>query len=268
MAGAFTAGSFECRLIADGWGFLPAEVVFENAPAETREAALGERLGPNGIAVPYGCLLAQDADRVVLVDAGIGGYEHPLGGSGGDLESQLGAAGVSPLDVQIVVITHTHLDHLGGLSVDGNPRFPHARHLISRTEWESLSEDDDPIAYSQLSPLQEAGLLDVVEGRVDIAGDIRVFPAPGHTPGQFAVEIGPPGGALYMADAVIDVLHVAHPDWSMAFDEDPELAVKTRHALFEQAVAERRTVAAAHIPEPGTIERDREGFRFASRGAG
>ena len=230
--------------------------------------ALGGRLEPEGIAVPYGCLLVRGGDQVVLVDAGIGGYEHPLGGRGGELDSCLAAAGVSRQDVGFVVLTHTHLDHIGGLCVDGRPRFPAARHVISRVEWDSLSEDDDPLAYEQLSPVEDAGILELIEGTVDLVAGIRLLPAPGHTPGQLAVEIGSRRGALYLADVVIDELHVEHPDWVMSFDDEPDLNVETRNALLERAADEERIVAAAHIPKPGRIGRVRDGFRLAALGSG
>jgi glyoxylase-like metal-dependent hydrolase (beta-lactamase superfamily II) len=263
MSGAFRGGSFECRLIADGRGFLPPELVFENAPAESRAAALSGRLDRAGrLAIAYGCLLARSADEVVLIDTGIGGYEHPFGGRGGELDSALEAAGVSRDDVGFVVLTHAHLDHIGGLCSEGRPRFPAARHVMSRIEWDWLSEDDDPIDREQLLPLEEKGILELVEGTVDLVADIRLIPAPGHTPGQLAVEVGRSGGALYLADVVVDELHVEHPEWVMSFDDDPDVAVETRNALLERAADEERIVAAAHLGNPGRIERVQGGLRF------
>lgn len=262
---AFTAGSLECRLIADGGGFLPADVVFANAPPTARTTELGDRLDRKGrLTVPYGCLLVRGADAIVLIDAGIGEYEHPLGGRGGELDSRLDAAGLAPEDIQFVVITHGHIDHLGGLCAKGRPRFPGARHVLSRVEWNWLAEDDNPIAREQLKPLEENGILELVDGTVDLVEGIRLLPAPGHTPGQLAVAIGGPGGALYLADVVIDELHFEHPNWMMSFDEDPAMNVETRDALFELAAVEDRVVAAAHVPSPGTIERVGAGFRFVA----
>lgn len=263
MSSAFRAGSSECRLIVDGGGFLPPEAVFENAPAQARATALGGRLDPAGrLAIAYGCLLVRGADEVVLIDTGIGGYEHPFGGRGGELDSALDAAGVSRNDVQLVILTHSHLDHIGGLCIDGSPRFPAARHVMSRLEWDWLSEDDDPIDREQLLPLEENGILELVDGTVDLVADIRLIPAPGHTPGQLAVEVGRSGGALYLADVVVDELHVEHPEWVMSFDDDPDVAVETRNALLERAADEERIVAAAHLGSPGRIERVQGGLRF------
>ena len=134
MAASFRAGAIECLLFEDGSGGLPAEVLLANVAPSEREAALADRLEPDGrVTAPYNCLLARVEEQVVLVDAGLGPYEHPLGGAGGRLEKQLRHAGVAPEDVDVVVVTHGHLDHIGGLCRDGEPRFPRARHTISRT---------------------------------------------------------------------------------------------------------------------------------------
>ena len=246
---AFTAGSFDCRLIADGSGFLPAEVVFANAPASARTTALGDRLDRDGrLTLEYGFLLVQGHDAVVR-----------------RLTRASAATSIrSREDVQVVILTHSHLDHIGGLCEQGRPRFPDARHVISQVEWDWVfeDEDDDPIAHEQPAPLEEAGILELVEGPVDLVEGIRLLPAPGHTPGQLAVEIGGPTGALYLADAVTDELHVEHRDWVMKFDADPDLAVETRNELFDWAAGENLIVAAAHLPAPGRIERDGGGFRF------
>jgi glyoxylase-like metal-dependent hydrolase (beta-lactamase superfamily II) len=91
-----------------------------------------------------------------------------------------------------------------------------------------------------------------------------VLPAPGHTPGQLAVEIDGPDGAIYLADAVVDELAIEHPDWGMAFDDDPATAAATRRALIERASAEHLLVAAAHLPGPGRIERSGGRLRFVA----
>jgi glyoxylase-like metal-dependent hydrolase (beta-lactamase superfamily II) len=260
----FTTGPFECRLISDGGGFLPVEVMFATAREDERAAALGDRLEPEGrVAVPYGCLLVRNADTVVLVDTGIGAYEHLFGGHGGELDAALGAAGLSPADVQIVVVTHGHPDHLGGLCTDGRPRFAAARYLISQDEWDWLAEGENPIAREQLGPVEEAGRLERVDGETELVPGLRLVPAPGHTPGQLAIEIGGPPGVLYLADVVADELHVEHPGWVMAFDRDPERNVRTRAALLGRAADEELVVAAAHIPQPGRIEHGDSGLRFA-----
>lgn len=262
----FRAGRCDCRLIVDGGGILPPEIALAGAPPHLREGALAARLDDEGLVpILYGCLLVRGPDATVLVDAGIGGYEHPLGGSGGALESRLDDAGLARDQIDVVIVTHGHIDHVGGLCAGDRPRFESARHVLSRVEWEWLeAKDDAPVVHDQLRPLDREDILDIVEVPTEVLPGIRLLPAPGHTPGQVAVEIDGPGGALYLADAVVDELAIEHPDWGMAFDDDPAAAVETRVTLLEHASDERRIVAAAHVPGAGRIERAADGFRFVA----
>ena len=245
------------RLLSDGEGGLPLDVMFGDA-AEQARAPAAARLGADGrLGVPYGFLLVRTPDDVVLVDTGLGPHEHPMGGTSGGLEAALAAEGVAPADVGVVVITHSHLDHIGGLCDEGRPRFAAARHVMARAEWEwceSASTD------GQLPPIERAGLLELVDAPAEPVPGVRLLPAPGHTPGHLAVELD--GGVLFLADAVIDVLHVEHPDWPMTFDEDPAQSEATRRALLGRAADEGLLVISSHVRAAGTVERAGRDFRF------
>ena len=190
----FVAGGYECELIADGHGVLPPEMAFANAPAGERDAALADRLDESGqLPIPYGCLLIRTPDGPVLIDAGIGAYEHPAGGRGGELVAQLERLGVRPAEIRVVLITHSHLDHIGGLWADGGPRFASARHMIGRTEWDwQAARDDAPASHEQLPPLEREGLIDLIDAPAEVLPGIRMIPAPGHTPATWRLRSGAP----------------------------------------------------------------------------
>lgn len=247
-----TADGIECTVLSDGRGGIPA-TLFDDVPAGELEAALGSTPQPRD--APYGCLLVRAKDATVLVDTGLGSAQHPLGGSGGELESELARAGVVPAAVDIVVISHGHLDHIGGLARDGRPAFPRARYVIAAGEWrhwtstdvlDGLSELVATPAREQLPPLGEAGVVEQVSGEVEIAEGVRLVPAPGHTAAHLAVEVGAADGLLYAADALLHPLHVDHPDWGRGADADPDRAVATRRMLLERASARGHALAASH----------------------
>src|SRR5262249_9541686 len=128
------SGLNECRLLSDGRGPSIVEFLFDDVdPGELERELPSESRAPDG---PYNCLLVRAPDALVLVDTGLGAAGHPLGGKGGRLWAELASAGVAPADVDLVVISHGHLDHIGGLVRDGAASFPSARYLISAGEWD------------------------------------------------------------------------------------------------------------------------------------
>jgi len=259
----------EVRLIRDGDEPKPAEFVAANAPADERRAALAGLVDDRGeIVLPYNCLLVLIGGDVVLVDTGVGAYS----GRGGNLERALAAEGLEPGDVTVVVLTHAHPDHIGGLSVDGRPRFAEARHLITRTEWDfwaaALAGGSLPRALAapieeQLRPVERHRLLELVADDVEPAAGIRLVPAPGHMLGHVAVALGTgPEQMLYLGDVAVHQLHFEHPTWGTAIETDLRLMMETRERLFATAADQRLLVAASHLWQPGRISRSEAGFRF------
>jgi glyoxylase-like metal-dependent hydrolase (beta-lactamase superfamily II) len=245
--------SIECWLLSDGRGGFRPEVVFD----ELEAYELAALAPPGGWArdIPYNCLLIRAADALVLVDTGLGAAEHPFGGSGGGLWQELARVGVKPDDVDVVVVSHGHLDHIGGLTTGGEAAFPHARYIIAEGEWrfwtsssvlEGLSELVAKPPQEQLPPLAAAGVLERIANEVEIADAVRVVPAPGHTPAHLAVEVGSSGGMVYAVDAFLHPLQVDRPDHGRGMDHDPDTAVTTRHALLARAVERNHLIAASH----------------------
>src|SRR5262249_39750503 len=176
--------------------------------------------------------------------------------------------------VDVVVVTHAHPDHLGGLVVDGEPVFATARHVILGAEWEfwSAAGADAPGSIASavdlvLRPLHERGLLELAEDRAEVASGVRLIHAPGHTPGHAAVELGDPPVAIFLADAVLHEVGFQHPEWTSPIDSDPQLAVETRRALLERAADELLRVAAYHLGRHGYVRRDGGVFRLVEERA-
>jgi glyoxylase-like metal-dependent hydrolase (beta-lactamase superfamily II) len=195
---------------------------------------------------------------------------------------QLRAVGVAPEQIDVVLCSHLHVDHVGWNTRQENgrwvPTFPNARYLISQREWAywqaagaaALERTGDFITDSVL-PIFAAGQADLIGDDHAIASNIALEPAPGHTPGQMMVRLG--GGrreAILSADLMHHPLQLRYPDWSTRFCVDPGEARKTRRAFLEQNAGSGRIVFPAHFPGPtgGTIERDADAYRFVYCEAG
>jgi glyoxylase-like metal-dependent hydrolase (beta-lactamase superfamily II) len=188
----------------------------------------------------------------------------------------LRAAGIAPEDIDYVLCTHLHVDHVGwNTQLERGrwvPTFPNARYLFVREEWDYWREHyrteaytGDPYYEDALLPVIEAGCVDFVA--MDHAFDdaVRLEPLPGHTPGHVGVHVASRGEACVMSgDLMHTALQVAEPDWSSCFCVDPAASAATRRAFLERYADTGVRILPAHFPTPtaGWIERDGAGFRF------
>jgi glyoxylase-like metal-dependent hydrolase (beta-lactamase superfamily II) len=267
----FKIGRFKCVTVSDGEmtyapPAFPPPPVFLFADAE--RAKLARVLSGYGINVAewrewvssYTCLLIDTGQSRILVDTGAGS----LASGTGKLLENLRQEGVSPDDIHLVILSHGHPDHVGGnLDGAGKPVFTRARWMISKAEWQFWTVDrGEPgpdehgrgmlidIARKNLLPLQ--GRIDLIENEGEILPGVKLVFAPGHTPGQMAIDLESEGERLlFLADVVIHPVHVEHPEWPAATDVSPEQVVKNRRRLLGKAAGEKSLVMAFHFPFPG-----------------
>lgn len=211
---------------------------------------------------PFGCFLLRSGRHSVLVDAGVG----PPGGSflpsaEGLLPEALDEVGIGPDEIDVCVLTHLHIDHVGWASRDGRPLWPEASYVASKRDLNWV-EGRDPLERDRvlqpLLPLLRSGSLSLVEGITEVAPGVRIVPTPGHTPGHSSIRIESQGSeAIILGDVAVHPALLEHPGWVYLFDVDPEATVATRRAILDDIEGKDIIVACGHYPGGvGRIERE------------
>jgi len=221
------------------------------------------------IALPGASLLVDANNYALSVPPGSPyfppGYQPPP-----DLLAQLMQIGVRPQDITHLVITHAHFDHYAGITTerDGTyvPSFPNARCYLGRADWDhpdTQQDLQDPTSLDSrtFGVLHQQGLLELVEGNLELTPAVSIIAAPGESPGHQLVRVHTEAQTLYcLGDLYHHAVEVEQPTW-MATWADPESNLRSRRALVEAALAENALLVAAHMP-PGRLEQVASAFRF------
>jgi glyoxylase-like metal-dependent hydrolase (beta-lactamase superfamily II) len=216
-------------------------------------------------------------DETVVIDTCVGNdkaRENPLWNRRqGTWLDDLRAAGVAPEDVDYVLCTHMHVDHVGWNTrlVDGAwvPTFPRATYVFVGQEWEFWKHesdggrDHDGCIDDSVVPIVRAGRAKLVDATGAVGKYLRFEPTPGHTPGHASLRLTTSAGmAVFSGDLMHRVVQVAEPQWSSRFCYDGAQAAKTRRAFVEQHADGGALICAAHFPTPGYVVREAGSFRF------
>jgi glyoxylase-like metal-dependent hydrolase (beta-lactamase superfamily II) len=234
------------------------------------------------LVIDMGGFVVRTPGRTLLVDAGIGnGKRRPnplFDGRDDDWLAALHRAGAPPEEIDTVVFTHLHVDHVGfATRFDGAawvPAFPNARYLTTAAElthWTSAAAAGDRARLGDyltdsVLPLRDAGVLDLVEPDLRICEEVRLRPAPGHTPGNVCVEISSHGErGVFAGDMVHHALQLAFPDRSTDFCVDACGATAARQELLRDIADQDVLLFPAHFPQsaPGRVVTDPAGgYRY------
>jgi glyoxylase-like metal-dependent hydrolase (beta-lactamase superfamily II) len=250
-------GSLVIQPVSDGTLNIDPTTIFHDARPEDWQPYV-QRDAHGRIDLSLTCLLVQAGDRRILVDTGFG--ERPDDTAVGHLNDALAELRLSPADIDLVVVSHAHGDHIGGATTgagdDARLAYPSARYWLARQEWDFFSPPDMLAQRAGLAdkllPLASAERLDLADGEQDIAPGVRLLPLPGHTPGHMGVAFTDGQTlAVFVGDMLHHPLQVDHPDWCPTFDALPTMSRQTRRALLERARAEGSLVLSYHLPWPG-----------------
>ncbi|MCA1647361.1 MAG: MBL fold metallo-hydrolase [Chloroflexi bacterium] len=256
MAGPLRIGPLVLQPVTDGVLRLDAASIFAEAPAAEWQPRVN--LDDQGrVELALTCLLVEAGGRRILVDTGFGA--RPDNPAVGHLGEELAKLGTSPTDIDLVVVSHPHGDHIGGATTgtgqDARPSYPGARYWLSQGDWDHFSQPElltQRGLDDKLSPLARADLVDLADGEQEIAPGVRLLPLRGHTPGHMGVVFTAGNEmAVYVGDLVHHPLQIEHPEWSPVFDALPALSRETRRSLLERARREHSLVLSYHLPFPG-----------------
>ncbi|MEX2226694.1 MAG: MBL fold metallo-hydrolase [Dehalococcoidia bacterium] len=241
----------------------PREACFPAIPDEAF-APFREFMADDGVSVPITItsFLVRSSGNTILVDTGIGGKTRQYFPTG-RLPDALREAGVEMGDIDIVLATHIHVDHVGWHTVargdDFVPAFPNAAYVFNRPEWdfftspEESAGDDRVYVRDSVLPLRDCGAnIELVEGEHRLTDDLTLIQTPGHTPAHVSVAIASQGEAgVIIGDVCHHPAQVTNTDWCPIFDMNPVLSAQSRETLMQKIEDERMTMLAGHFATPG-----------------
>lgn len=271
----YKVGDIEVTAVNDGSAPRPLEGFIRNAElSAVQQAARDAFLPQNTIQNSFTALVLNNGGRLTLIDTGNGDSGAPTTGR---WMENFRAAGFDPSQVNTIVISHFHGDHINGMRrKDGTAVFPNAEVLVPATEWAFWMDD---ARMNQAPENMRGGFLGARRVFSPIAKDVKQYEmdkeivpgltsvaAPGHTPGHTAYMLSSGSGKLLILSDTANhpALFVRNPDWSAVFDMDADVARATRRKMLDLAASERAQVAFYHAPFPATghITKDGDGFRF------
>lgn len=261
---AVQVGDIDVLVISDGVLPITSKTMATNAdPAEFADW-LDERFLPADVLDwPLNVVVLRSGDRTILVDAGLG-LEFPDFPRAGQLGRRMEAAGIDPAAVTDVVLTHLHMDHVGGLLSDGlKERFrPDLQiHVATREAefWDSpdFSHTEMPAPVPGVLRRVAAQFLDEYSGRLrtfemeyEVAPGVLVARTGGHTPGHSIVRLASGGDQLTFAGDAVFAPGFDNPEWHNGFDHDPEESARVRISLLRELAATGESMVATHLPFP------------------
>jgi glyoxylase-like metal-dependent hydrolase (beta-lactamase superfamily II) len=275
---ALRVGEIDVLVVSDGVLPLPTKTMATNVDPADLANWLDQMFMPrDAFDWPLNVLVVRSGDRTILVDSGLGS-QFPDFPRAGQFPLRLAAAGIDLASVTDVVITHMHMDHVGGLLVDGvKERLrPDVRIHVAAAEVEFWASPDfshtsmpspvpDVLRSTATRFLSEYHKqLRIFEDEYEVAPGVVVRLTGGHTPGHSVVDLTSGGERLTFAGDAVFPVGFDHPEWHNGFEHDPEESARVRIRLFRELAESGGLLVATHLPFPsvGRVAVDGDVFRW------
>ncbi|MFE6331687.1 MBL fold metallo-hydrolase [Streptomyces sp. NPDC057798] len=263
MPPSLQVGPYTVIALADGAGpfFSPRSEAFPDATTEQWAAA--DQFDPGALDadgrwwLQFRAFAIRSDHGVTLVDAGIGPADSPAASWApvpGALPASLAAAGIEPADVDTVVLTHLHTDHVGWAVVGGEqarPYFPHAEYLLQQAEVDAIEEINQQLRSTVLDPLRKAEQLRLLGGDTSLRSGERLVATPGHTPGHQSLLVAAGGELVAVTgDLLVHAIQLLHPELAYVHEMDPVQARASREQVLRSRAAGTLHLATPHLTDP------------------
>lgn len=275
---AVQIGDIDALVVSDGVLPLPTSTMATNAdPADLADWLDHMYMPPDAFDWPLNVMVARSGEQTILIDAGLGG-QFPGFPRAGQFPQRLQSAGIALESVTDVIITHMHMDHVGGLLVPGvKERLrKDVRIHVNATEvafWTSpdftqtvMPKPVPAVLRSTATSFYETyrEQIQVFEDRKEVALGVIVRLTGGHTPGHCVVDLISDGDRLTFAGDAVFPVAFDHPEWHNGFEHDPVESARVRLALFNELAQNKGLLVAAHLPFPsvGRVAKEGDAFRW------
>ncbi|MCV3735003.1 MBL fold metallo-hydrolase [Rhizobium sp. TRM96647] len=276
---AVRIGEIDVLVISDGVLPLPTRMLGPNADATDRATWLKDMFLPqDAFDWSLNVVVVRSGDQTILVDAGLGLDPNLNLPRAGQLVRRLEAAGIDLASVTDVILTHMHMDHIGGLLVDGvkDRLRPDLRIHVAAAEvtfWETpdFTHVDMPQGFPDALRATAKRFVNAYRSQLrlfdetyEVAPGVVVHRTGGHTPGHSVVRVASGGDRLTFAGDAVFAVGFDHPDWHNGFEHDPEEAARVRVRLLTELAANGEQLVATHLPFPsvGRVAIDGNAFRW------
>jgi glyoxylase-like metal-dependent hydrolase (beta-lactamase superfamily II) len=267
---AIRIGSVDIAVARDSyWAAAPATHLRDRAaneiPLERFAPYVGNQDPTTQVASRVLCFVVKSQGKTILLDAGVGAWGLWRFGDGHLLDA-LAGLDVKPEEIDVVIPSHLHLDHIGWNTrpgPDGKPviTFPNARYMFHKGDWDRFTDPviinrQDPqsrlahIADTCLLPISDARQMDLVTTDANVTSEVKILHTPGHTPGSVSVLVESGGeSVIFIGDVAHLCIQLTEYDWSPLGDVDRETSPKSRERVVQEAVGRNALLAGPHLEE-------------------